>query len=440
MLKSETPMDFANGLSLELWAQIMSLLVSGVPEETAKRLLSPKRIFSQQLSQQASFYRLRLVCKRFNEVFLEYPDLCRVLVFRQQQADTLSPSLVAWLKRYHTYVQSLAAYCGNSALIQLLEMLSSSKNHLQSVLVQNNLCGFLPSFAAFHLLTVLEVVAPGDGPVDLSTLQLSKSLQTLVMQDGTFETKSLPPNLTYLFLAKSKLTSYEGCSCVTSLTRLNLVDSSLLGLHSQGLLACHALVRLTCLESCITAMDMQQCLTFNRNSFVLPLGLSALTSLRYFDATIASTSTVTLYAFRELTSLQDLTVRARGASLWANSGLSQLSMLTSLRLLARCANQNAGVQLFTEWYGMQALQVLDITCDYFSFGRDILGLVRLENLRQVNIMSGRPYDHKSFAFFAALAYGIAKHPCAQLCLNDVPVEQVLADGLQYCISGFDVVA
>ncbi len=225
---------------------------------------------------------------------------------------------------------------------------------------------------------------------------------------------------------------------MTSLTRLNLVDSSLLGLHSQGLSACHALEGLTCLESCITATDMQQYLMFNQTSFILPLGLSALTSLRCFDATIASTSTVTLDAIYELTSLQDLTVCARGASLWANSGLSQLSMLTSLRLLTHYTNQNAGVQLFTEWLGMQALQALDITCGYFSFGCDILGLVKLESLRQVNIMHGRPYDHKSFAFFAALAHGIAKHPCAQLCLNGVPMEQILAEGLQYCIN--DVVA
>ncbi len=143
------------------------------------------------------------MCKSFNEVFLKYPDLCRYLVFRQQQADTLKPSLVAWLKRYHTSVESLAAYCGNSALIQLLAMLSSSNNKLRSVLVQNYLCGSLPSFAAFDHLTVMEVVAPDDGLDDLSTLQLSKCLQTLIMRDGTFKTKSLLPNLTYSFLARS---------------------------------------------------------------------------------------------------------------------------------------------------------------------------------------------------------------------------------------------
>ncbi len=48
MLKSEVPLDFANGLSLELWAQIMSLLVSGVPEENVMRCFSAERIFSQQ--------------------------------------------------------------------------------------------------------------------------------------------------------------------------------------------------------------------------------------------------------------------------------------------------------------------------------------------------------------------------------------------------------
>lgn len=82
-------------------------------------------------------------------------------------------------------------------------MLSSSNNKLRSVLVQNYLCGSLPSFAAFDHLTVMEVVAPDDGLDDLSTLQLSKCLQTLIMRDGTFKTKSLLPNLTYSFLARS---------------------------------------------------------------------------------------------------------------------------------------------------------------------------------------------------------------------------------------------
>jgi len=425
MLNSAVPEDIANGLSLEIRAQILCLLGSGVAEETDLMYLSTKYTFSQQ----ASFYRLRLVCKRFNDVFLEYPDLCRHLVFRQQQANTLNPSLVAWLKRYHTSVQTLAAYCGNSALIHLLDMLASNKNRLQSVLVQNYLGGPLPSFAPFAHLTTLEVVAPGDDIFDLSTLQLSKSLQTLIMQIGTFETQSLPPNLTYLYLAGSELMCYNNCSCVTSLTRLKLLGNSCLyGLHHQGL-ACHALEGLTCLESYVTAMDVDRSMIFNHNMFRMPLGLSALTSLRCFDATIATTSTLTLDAFCELTSLQDLKVHVRGASLWANSGVSQLSMLTSLTLLASAENKEVGVRFFMEWLGMQALQVLDISCDEFSFGSDILSLVKLESLRQVNIFSGRPYDDESAAFFAALVHGFAQHPCAQLCMYGVPVGEVLADGL-----------
>jgi len=182
-------------------------------------------------------------------VFLEYPDLCRYLVFRQQQADALNPGLVAWLKRYHTSVQTLAAYCCSSALTHLLDMLASNENWLQSVLVQNHLGSSLPSFAPIAHLTTLEVVSPRDGYLDLSNLQLSNSLQTLVVQDGTFTTGSLPPNLTNLYLADSDVESYQHCSCVTSLTRLKLLNSTLHGLHQQGLLACHALEGLTCLES-----------------------------------------------------------------------------------------------------------------------------------------------------------------------------------------------
>jgi len=419
---------------VELWAQILSLLGSGVAEEIDLSNLSTK----YTLGQQSSFHRLRLVCKRFNDVFLEYPDICRHLVFRQQQADTLNPNLVAWLKRYHTSVQTLTAYCCNSALIHLLDMLASNEYWLQSVLVQNHFRSSLPSFAPFAHLTTLEVVSPRDSFLDLSTLQLSNSLRTLVVQDGTFTTGSLPPNLTNLYVADSDVESYQHCSCVTSLMQLKLWNSTLCGLHQHGVLACHALEGLTCLESYVSAVHVSQELCFNINVFRMPLGLSALTSLRCFDAKIASTSTLTLNVFCELTSLQDLKIHVRGGSLWANTGMSQLSVLTSLSLLASAGRKDVGVQIFMEWLGMQALQVLNITCDYFSFGRDILGLVNLKRLRQVNIVSGRPNDNKTAAFFAALVHGVAQHPCAQLCMNGLPVGQVLADGLQYCTSSGDI--
>lgn len=156
MLNRAVREDFATGLSVEIWAQILSLLGSGVAEEMDLSNLSTK----YTLGQQSSFHRLRLVCKRFNDVFLEYPDICRHLVFRQQQADTLNPNLVAWLRRYHTSVQTLTAYCCNSALIHLLDMLASNEYWLQSVLVQNHFGSSLPSFAPFAHLTTLEVVSP----------------------------------------------------------------------------------------------------------------------------------------------------------------------------------------------------------------------------------------------------------------------------------------
>ncbi|DBA73518.1 TPA: hypothetical protein ACH3X1_011541 [Trebouxia sp. C0004] len=111
-------------------------------------------------------------------------------------------------------------------------------------------------FAPFAHLTTLEVVALEDGFLDLSTLQLSNSLQTLVMQGGVFKTESLPPKLANLSLADCDVESYQDCSCVTSLARLKLLNSRLRGLHHQGLLACHALEGLTCLQSYVFAMDV----------------------------------------------------------------------------------------------------------------------------------------------------------------------------------------
>lgn len=111
--------------------------------------------------------------------------------------------------------------------------------------------------------------------------------------------------------------------------------------------------------SCLGGVDLsgKLCLSHARESgnmfqhygFRMPLGLSALTSLRCFDAKIASTSTLTLNAFCELTSLQDLKIHVRGGSLFANTGMSQLSMLTSLSLLASAGRKDVGVQIFMEW-------------------------------------------------------------------------------------------
>ena len=56
----------------------------------------------------------------------------------------------------------------------------------------------------------------------------------------------------------------------------------------------------------------------------------------------------------------------------------------------------------------------------------------------MNIVSGRPNDNQTAAFFAALVYGFAQHLCALLRMNCLPVGRVLAVGLQYCTSSVDI--
>lgn len=64
---------------------------------------------------------------------------------------------------------------------------------------------------------------------------------------------------------------------------------------------------------------------------------------------------------------------------------------TALQLeLLHCA---VAVSTFHEWLGMQAVQVLDVSCDLFMLGLQMLDLVTSERWRQVNMVGGHSYDN-----------------------------------------------
>ncbi len=423
------PQDYASELSNELWAKVLSLTVSGVADESDMRFLSPKLC----LSEQARFYRLRLVCKRFNDVFVEYPHLCRGVVLKEQYLDSLDTlrlaSLVAWLLRYCGLVRTLAAY-GGTTLSGILATMADQPSTLQTVLAQrcNNLA--VQQLSRFDQLTTLELVTPMTNMLNVSPLQHSSSLQRLVMQNGSFNAQMLPPHLTSLHLAGSELTSARDCSCVTSLRKLKLSDSKLYGIHRQGLPACVALEGLTCLEGCISAdaAYRSQSLMFANDvsDFQLPVGLSALTCLASLDATVATDQTLELLPFYQLTSLQDLSVHVRGADMIVNQGLSALSRLTSLTLLVSSEASDVEIIFGTDWTGMQ-LQVLDISCDLLNFGYRMLGLIKLPHLRQVNFVSGRPHNDYCVSMFAALVHGLATKSRVHLRMNGTSTSRILED-------------
>ena len=220
----DVPRDCAKVLSLELWHHILSFLVGGVANESDMRFLLGKKC----LKEQSAFYRLRLVCKTFNDVFLQYPHLCRGAII--SRSDQRLSSFLLWLQRFHGSVETYADYTGCD---ECVDAIVQQPSRLTSVLfghaVQQSTVKVL---ARSQTLRVLELVAPVFR-LDINDLHVLSSLDTLTLHSGEFAARQLPEHLTSLNMASAVLAT-RTCACVSSIRRLRLSDSILQGVHPRG--------------------------------------------------------------------------------------------------------------------------------------------------------------------------------------------------------------
>ena len=145
--------------------------------------------------------------------------------------------------------------------------------------------------------------------------------------------------------------------------------------------------------------------------------MSVLTSLTSLDITVAMSGELDMSAFYNLRSLRDLSVHAQGADMLVPDGLSALTALTNLTLIASSQDSMGKMTFATRWDYMLALQTLDITCDLLYFGAEMLDLVDLSNLKRVNIISGMPANDYTTSIFAALVGLLATMSSAELQMN-----------------------
>ena len=129
-----------------------------------------------------------------------------------------------------------------------------------------------------------------------------------------------------------------------------------------------------------------------------------------------------------------MSVHCREASLHVTPGLTQLKRLTSLTLLASCANSGrlAGISLDTGFSGMHSLQLLHIGCDQFKLDKQLLSMLHLAELKQVTFSSGIPIDEQSAVVYALLVHGLATRTKAHLRVASAfSVEELLMREIAY---------
>ncbi len=331
----------------DIWAKIFLHLERGVGDGLALRYSEPNSLVEAQ----ADYYRLRLVCRKFNQVFRQQGQLCRGLALPMCPSDQSLQSLESWLRDHSSYVRNLAAYCGSPGLDVALEALAGPPPKLASVFLCDCSISALNKLAVFTSLTSCELVEPQGNMLDLAPLQPLANLQKLILIEGMFIPTQLPPHLTNLTLSHASTRAAEQCSCVTSLKKLRLFESQLIGLHPDGIVACSAVELLTCAQGQIYAGMGHLSLACTQDSpFNVPFGLSMLNNLKDLSLVIASTAAPLpfdvaqyghdLSCLQGLTSLEKLYVRSTSKDIFVPSGVTALHKLSGLHLSV-AANEGA---------------------------------------------------------------------------------------------------
>lgn len=110
-------MDEFPGLLLtnDLWAHIFSYVANHVSDKLGTAYYeAPFALLPRQ--EYSKLHCMRLVCKKFNHVFMEHPQLSAKLFLDAQFSVTASTSLLEWMQRDSTVVEELLAVCGMAGL------------------------------------------------------------------------------------------------------------------------------------------------------------------------------------------------------------------------------------------------------------------------------------------------------------------------------------
>ena len=426
-------------LSDDIWAKILVHVEGGVGDGLALRYDEPYSLYKAQ----AEYYRLRLVCRKFDQLFRHQGQLCRGLALPVCITDEMLQNLEAWLREHSSYVRNLAAYCGSPGLDAAIEFLAGSPPKLASVFLCDCSNSALNKLSVFTSLTTCELVEPQGSMLDLAPLQPLANLQKLILTEGLFTTTQLPPHLTNLTLSHASMTAAEQCSCVTSLKKLRLFESQLIGLHPDGIAACSAVELLTCVQGQIHAgmghlrLDCSHDLPFN-----VPPGLSSLNRLKSLSLAIASTGAMLpgvgplgepqyghdLSCLQGLTSLEELSVHSFFDDVFLPSRVTDLHKLSVLSLSVapnEGGDEAPCVILHVDWPALQMLKSLCIDAPAFACGRSIVGLATAKQLAHITWGHSAPYDAESTKCFAALMYKLAKYrPEVVVMLDKDAIEDV----------------
>ncbi len=357
------------------------------------------------------FQQLRLTCHRFNKVFLRHPELSACVYLQEYLSQDALPSLIPWLQRRSSAVRSCIYVCDTSCAEPALAALSSEASTLLTAVIFRATNNIVSSLACMTSLTACDLQA---NAVELALAPLStlQSLRRLHLRGGDYLVEGLA-GLTYLDLDHASVTCVNTLGLVNTMEELDLVDSSMTGLHPEGLAAVTALKSLSIYGSEIAADVITQSFDTRLGSRTrLPAQLPVLSCMTflYLASYCAVQREFDISCLSTLHNLRELSVSLNGSVAQGRVGptLSCLSNLESLKVSCSPVQGHLLI-LQAPWHLMLRLQRVSFSAGVYRFSQDLLGLTHLTELKEIVFSGGSPGDSSSFAVFGALVYNIAIH-------------------------------
>ena len=385
--------SFAQQLPPEIWAKVFAHLLpdhNPCDGDYYVEAKSSSSLAAALLKNQSSLYQLKLVCKKFNQVFTLHSELSDTVFWGSGKGNQVAPSIFLWLQRWRDSIKRVFIVSGGSYQDMALAALTSAASQLRAIALTDapaRVVQLLAAFMSLQRCDLHDLQHPPDSPQGLQALQALPSLQSLNLSCGEFKDVHISGRMAHLSVRTAKLMSFCKVGSIT-LESLRIFDASLRGLHSEGLAGC----------ACLKLLDAEDCTVYASNPLHtldldssaaprIPANLMDLTQLKslkiHLEAVDARRCDVSwMY---NLVSLEALDLNVLGATKIENA-LSQLTALTRLAVSTTVNQSNCcGQAVFSvDWSALLALQVLQISGPT-SFGGLILRLTDIKCLRVLEL-------------------------------------------------------
>ena len=371
MKRAATPEGLWAALPTELYRQIFVLAYQQASKEHRKGWTR------EALSPGGSFYTLRIMCRKFHDVFVQEPLLYRDLHI--MSCDT-SHKLLRWVAKHHGAIQNVVMTVRNPCLEDVLLALHGAGDRLRAACIHSAIKLTILRLINFQDLVQLSLCLPDADRLSLQALGYLPKLTKLELAEGNFTDLDAMSQLTSLELAEAEGQCSREAKWVASMLELHVgASSDLSQFHGSGsLAACSQLRALSCCSSTIGEEDGEDP-TFGYSACRIVSAASKLTALTSLNLGFTDND-ITMYCYwlTALTGLRSFTGCFNLKMVIFPRSVSLLSNLTALDLSARVGQ----VWLDFDWTAFKCLCTVMLGGN-LRIGYGLHGLAALPALEQV---------------------------------------------------------